>query len=95
MTDPSAPTVFGAYDQAALDLQFNNRARCPDFATYLARYPQSSARVRAELGGTRDLAYGKGPRDTLDLYRPKSSRPPVVIFIHGGYWQQLDKTVFA
>lgn len=97
MTAP-APAVFGAYDQAALDLQFNNRARCPDFATYIARYPQSSARVRAEIGGELDLAYGPGPRDKLDLFRPKaagSGKPPVLVFIHGGYWQQLDKSYFS
>jgi arylformamidase len=98
MTAPSTgsgPLVFGPYDQAALDLQYNNGARCPDFATYMARYPQSSARVRAELGGTLDIAYGPGPRDTLDLFRPKAAKPPVVIFIHGGYWQRLDKSHFS
>ncbi|MBM3548679.1 MAG: alpha/beta hydrolase [Alphaproteobacteria bacterium] len=91
----SAPLVFGAYDQAALDLQYNNGVRYPDFATYLARYPQASARVRAELGGTLDIAYGPGPRDTLDLFRPKQAKPPVLIFIHGGYWHRLDKFHFS
>lgn len=94
MTAPSAP-VFGAYDQAQLDHQYNNSARTPDVATYLARYPQASARVRAELGGTLDIAYGPGPRDTLDLFRPKQAKPPVLIFIHGGYWQRLDKFHFS
>lgn len=101
MTNPpnapaSGPLVFGQYDQAGLDGQYNNRSRVPDFASYIGRYPQSSARVRAELGGELDLAYGPGPRDKLDLFRPKSgSKPPVLIFIHGGYWQQMDKSVFG
>ncbi len=95
MNAPASPLVFGPYDQAALDLQYNNRARYPDAPTYMARFQQSSARVRAELGGELDIAYGPGPRDTLDLFRPKASKPPVVIFIHGGYWHLLDKQFFG
>jgi len=96
-TPPSGPAVFGPYDQARLDLQYNNRSRVPDFATYLARYPEASARARAALGGELDLAYGPGPRDTLDLFRPRAAKgkAPVLIFIHGGYWQGLDKFHFS
>ena len=53
------------------------------------------ARTSDVLGGTLDIAYGPGPRDTLDLFRPKAAKPPVVIFIHGGYWQRLDKSHFS
>lgn len=102
MSDPHAPAVFGPYDQARLDLQYNNRSRVPDFATYLARFPEASARARALLGGELDLAYGPGPRDTLDLFRPRAAggkapkgKPPVLVFIHGGYWQGLDKSHFS
>lgn len=92
----AGPLILGPYDQAGLDLQYNNRARYPDAATYMARFPQSSARVRAEIGGQLDLAYGTGPRETLDLFRPKGMKtPPVVIFIHGGYWHLLDKQYFG
>ena len=78
-------------------LKYNNRSRIPDFATYLTRYPEASARARVVLGGELDLAYGPGPRDTLDLFRPRvvKGKPPVLIFIHGGYWQGLDKSHFS
>ncbi|MSP50292.1 MAG: alpha/beta hydrolase [Alphaproteobacteria bacterium] len=99
MSEPPAPgpPVFGAYDQAGLDLQFNNRARVPDFATYLARFPAASSRARALIGSEIDLAYGPGPRDRLDLFRPPApkGKPPVLAFIHGGYWQGLDKSHFS
>jgi arylformamidase len=96
MTSPARP-VFGPYDQTQLDLQFNNRARVPDHPTYLARYPEASARARAVLGGRLDLAYGPGPRQKLDLFMPSASgrRVPVLVFIHGGYWQALDKSHFS
>lgn len=41
----------------------------------------------------RDIAYGEGPRQHLDIYYPKSgpTRPPVVVFFYGGSWQSGDK----
>ncbi len=43
----------------------------------------------------RDIAYAepKNERQTLDVYAPKESKNhPVVFWIHGGGWQQDDKT---
>ena len=44
---------------------------------------------------TRDVAYGDGPRRTLDVYRPvgvpPDGRAPVVVFVHGGNWRTGDK----
>ncbi|MBX9724901.1 MAG: alpha/beta hydrolase [Candidatus Obscuribacterales bacterium] len=51
-----------------------------------------------------DLAYGKEPRQKLDVYAPKDKKTlhPIVLFVHGGGWrvgnksQQVDKgAVFA
>lgn len=39
-----------------------------------------------------NVPYGKHPRQVLDFYRAKSSKPtPVVFYIHGGGWQNGDK----
>ncbi len=37
----------------------------------------------------RDVAYGPGPRQRLDVYRPRDGRAgaPVVVFFYGGRWQ--------
>ena len=42
---------------------------------------------------TRDLAYGRHPRQILDLYAPKGalSKAPVVIFLHGGAFVDGNK----
>jgi len=97
MTAPPNPPVFGAYDQAQLDAQYNNRGLVPDHLRYIGRWPAASERARAllgtQLGGQLDLAYGPGPRDRLDLFRTRNDRrAPLLIFIHGGYWQMLDKS---
>ena len=39
-----------------------------------------------------DLAYGREAAARFDLYRPTDvARPPLVVFIHGGYWQAMSK----
>src|SRR5947199_4746816 len=39
-----------------------------------------------------DVPYGTHPRQVLDFYPAKSDKPtPVVLYIHGGGWQNGDK----
>src|SRR5215468_3649072 len=52
-----ADPIFLSYDRAALDLQYNNQLRVPDFADHVARWQKESARVRATLPGERDVAF--------------------------------------
>ena len=43
----------------------------------------------------RDIAYGPGPRQRLDVYVPKGSGPfPTLVFIHGGAWIAGDKFAY-
>ncbi len=40
-----------------------------------------------------DVAYGPGPRETLDLIFPDRVAPdaPLHMFVHGGYWRSGEK----
>ncbi|CAG0923144.1 unnamed protein product [Notodromas monacha] len=44
-----------------------------------------------------DLSYGSEPRQKIDIYGEDglASDAPVVLFIHGGYWQELNKELSA
>ena len=55
-----------------------------------------NALVRPEgVERTADIAYGTGPRQRLDVYRPRGTGPfPVVVFLHGGNWQSGDKDIY-
>jgi len=90
-------TVFRHFDQAALDREYDNRAKVADFADYLARYRQASDSLRQRHGQRRELAYGPHPAHRLNLFTPLApgaDPAPVHVFIHGGYWKSLDKNLF-
>ena len=42
----------------------------------------------------RPISYGPGSRQIID-YFPGDGQGPIVVFIHGGYWQALDGTSFS
>lgn len=53
---------------------------------------QEAAAARADL----DVPYGDKPRQRLDIFEAKEGAgAPVALFIHGGYWQAMDKTSFS
>jgi arylformamidase len=89
--------VYRGYDQAALDAQYNNRARFPDFARHFECWTSWSAQARAALPGRLDLAYGPQPLQKIDIFPadPGSSLSPICVFIHGGYWYSLDKSHYS
>ena len=90
--------VYKDYDRKGLDRQFNLRRRWPDFQDHFDRWARDSAAVREALPAFLDLSYGPGAKQTLDLFPAtgRDGRPaPLLAFVHGGYWQALDKSDFS
>jgi arylformamidase len=85
----------GGTERAILDAQYNLRAAVPEHLTYFARYEAESAALRARWPGRLDLSYGTTPRQAIDLFVPGISDPPLLVFIHGGYWQSRDRKDFS
>jgi arylformamidase len=86
--------IFRAYDKAALDAQYNLRAAVPGAVDHLAECARRSARLRALKPVRLNVGYGIGPYETLNLFPPAKRGAPVLVFVHGGYWQRLDKMDF-
>lgn len=86
--------VYRHYDQTALDAQYNNRARVPDFTHYAERWQRASEAARVSMDCYPDIAYGSGPRQRLDIFPCGAGPAPALVFIHGGYWQSFDKSCF-
>lgn len=75
-----------------LEAEYNNRARVPGSAEIIAGWAREAEAFRTTWARrTLDLPYGAGPRERLDLFEPDGDGP-LAVFIHGGYWQALDKS---
>jgi arylformamidase len=62
-----------------------------DYMPFIRAYAERSAAAhRAHPPAT--VQYGPTPQHTLDLFVPPGvTAPPVLVFFHGGYWQELSK----
>ena len=89
--------VYGEYTQDQLDAQYNLRARHPDHHEHFARWSRASADARSSVPCQSDIRYGDGDKQSLDLFRATASSGPrpLLAFIHGGYWQAMDKSDFG
>ena len=87
--------IYRGMDKAALDAAYNNSAAVANSADLMARGRERSAVVRAGPRAKLDIAYGSRPRERLDYFASGAAKPPLFVFIHGGYWQRNDKDMFA
>ncbi len=87
---PSYPPAFG-------NDQYDNGLRVPGTRDLLARWTEEAAAARASLASRLDIACGSTPSERFDLFEPaRTTKPlPVLVFIHGGYWRSLSKSVFS
>ena len=42
-----------------------------------------------------DLAYGPAPRNRFDLFLPEAAPQGLMVFVHGGYWLETDKSLWS
>jgi len=75
---------------------YNVRAALPDHLQDFKRWADGSATAREQYceQSRLDLSYGSAPRQRLDLFCA-SQNAPLYVFVHGGYWQALDKDFFS
>jgi arylformamidase len=77
------------------DAEYNNRARVPDHPAIIAGWARDAEAYRASCDGDwRTINYGPGERHQIDFF-PSSGDGSIVVFIHGGYWQSLDRSYFS
>ena len=92
--EPQGP-VYRGYSFAELNREYSPSTRVADYAGILRSWRRRGRDfVRRR---TAELRYGPSPRQTMDLYMPEpcpgngGAKPPLFVFIHGGYWQAIDK----
>ena len=84
---------------ADFDAAYDNSAAVAGSEGFVPRWQREAAAFRdatlARRRGEIDLAYGDHPRRRLDLFRPEGEPRGLVVFVHGGYWKALDKSVWS
>ena len=81
--------------------EYDVRAWIPTFDTTLADWAEKSQQIRSHHTVLSDLHYGSLPEETLDYFpaAPETlqtgNTPPLMIFLHGGFWRRLDKSDFS
>jgi arylformamidase len=88
---PDPHTVWRTYTAAQLAQQYSPRSQVADIAAVFDQWTTAGIAFR-EGHQALDLAYGREAAARFDLYRPAEvARPPLFVFIHGGYWQAISK----
>ena len=78
-------------DRAALDAAYNNGAAVPGSAQIVADWRRRSEILRTS---SKELRYGSADRNRIDYFEAKAGAP-LLVFIHGGYWQNREKETFG
>jgi arylformamidase len=77
------------------EVEYNNRARVPENPAIIAGWSRDAAAYReANQSRLKVIAYGPDERNRIDLFSADGAGP-IVVFIHGGYWQALDGSFFS
>lgn len=63
--------------------------------TILERWAQKSVSYLQRADIVRNIPYGISEGERLDLLKPSNDNAPVLVFIHGGYWQWSDKDAYV
>ncbi len=78
-----------------LEDNYNNMARRPDAPELLRHWSKSSERYRNDADVILECAYGSGDRERIDVFRCGEKDAPLLVYIHGGYWQRGDKSIYS
>ncbi len=80
------------------DDAYQNGKYIPDGDDYPGMWKVKSATFREGLDESRKrigCAYGPHPREVYDLFLPGGTPMGLVVFIHGGYWQKFDQSLWS
>jgi arylformamidase len=92
---PREGAIWRNFAATEMAREYNPRFQVPDPAKVFADWRRDGEAFRSTQAAL-DLSYGPAPSSLLDLYRPSNvAKPPVFVFIHGGFWQVFDKSANA
>ena len=88
--------VYKGLSREDLEAQYFLRGLRPSYETTdIPRWLERSQRFVESADGSLDIEYGPRERNKLDFFPAKQTGGGFVLFIHGGYWQRGDKSVYS
>lgn len=95
MSGPSLAQTPRMRQPPDLEAEYNNRARVPEHPAVIQGWMADAAAWRDRRPPQR-LAYGPGEREVIDLFAGEGEAGgPAALFLHGGYWQAMDRAAFS
>ena len=67
----------------------------PEHPDFLRSWHSRSENYRLNTNASLNIRYGHSDRELLDVFPVPAKLAPVHVFIHGGYWQALNKDSFS
>jgi arylformamidase len=76
---------------AQLEREYSPSSCVPSMLPFLEAYAKQSKGALELLRCDRNLVWGEGVNETFDFFPAASRSAPLLVFFHGGYWQELSK----
>src|SRR5580700_1368783 len=74
-----------------IEKEYSPSSCVPSAEPFMAEYAIRSSKAAETLACHKDLRWGGHPDETLDFFPVPSKNSPLLVFLHGGYWQELSK----
>lgn len=75
---------------------YNNMAAIPNARDFVKLWAELADGFRkGHPNKELDLPYGPKPRNVFDTFLPTDSPKGLLVFVHGGFWQRMDKTYWS
>lgn len=81
-----------------MESEYSLRTRHPERSHIYDRQARTSAELRARTPGLRTVQYAQPHACMLDFLPARASGSPLApafVFIHGGYWRALERSIFT
>ncbi len=74
---------------------YDNVGHIHNASELIQALPDIAQNFRKNTNSEINVPYGKGDRNTFDVFYPEGSAKGVFIFVHGGYWLRFDKSYWS
>ena len=78
-----------------LESQYNVASTRAGFEQVIEDWAKRSLAYRSKSAGFSQYAYGNREREVIDLYPAREKHAPVMVYLHGGYWQRGDRSLYG